>query len=416
MSVTARRGVVRVADPARVLAHRLRCQRLDQRTQEGVLELVTAIGYLPCPGGASPYLSLWTRSPRLDRHLLELEVFDNGALLELPFARHTWVVAPATDAPWVLAAARRGHEQKAAPLRKARLIDDRKAGKIAELVLAALEEGPSGADELRTRLPQPLCVPLGEAGRKAGFPSLFTLVLRELLLDGAVIRRSRERRLDRDGALFALPDRPIPQLDRAEALAALAGRYFRAHAPAPVAGFAHFADCTMSEARAAVADAELVGVSIEEEREPFFLGPEQLAEFETFEPPSPPRLAFVPFRDPAVSALKDLRPLLAPEDRHLAFADWRGRLVPAGGGSWVHQHFILLGGLIAGIWEFDETRRQVRYATIHPLPTRMRRVADAAAQELGAFVAEELGDATFYGGERGETFGRLDEVTAAWSR
>src|SRR5690606_34890725 len=122
---------------------------------------------------------------------------------------------------------------------------------------------------------------------------------------------------------------PIPRdVDRPTALAALAGRYFRAFAPSPASAFAFWADITLGEARAAIADAELATVSVEGAKEPYHLGPEQVEEFLQFDPPVPPRLAFVPFRDPAVSAAKDLRGLLPEAHREKPLADWRGRLVP----------------------------------------------------------------------------------------
>lgn len=415
MGVSARKGVAQAADEAHVLAFRQRVQRLEQRTSESLDELVGAIAYVPTPGGCSPYLALRARSPRYDRRLVDRAAFESAELVDLPFARGTTVLAPTGDAPWVLYAARRSHEQKVKPLVDAGLCDPRRLAKLRDAIVQHLADGGLAADDLRARLAEPLSVPLGELGKKAGFPSLFALALRELQLDGLVLRIHREHRLDRDGFVYALPRRPlVADVDKEEALGALAGRYFRAHPASSAAAFAFWAETTVGEARAAIGRAELASVTVTGMKEPGFVGVEQLEDFLTYEPPVPGRLAFVPFRDPIVSGPKDLRGMLHEPHREIALADWRGRLVPAGGGSNVHHHFVLVGGYIAGLWEYDEDTRRVRYATFASLPTRMRRAAEDMSHELAAAIAQELGQARFYDGERGETFATLDEVVARW--
>lgn len=397
-----------------VRAFRMRCQRLEQRTDEALSSVVRAIGYVAAPGGATPYLALRARSPRFDRRLVDRSVFESEELAVVPFVRGFSVLAPVHDAPWLLAAGLRAHEAKVAPLRRAGLVDPRIRGRLGDAILRLLEEMPLTTDELRARLPVPLSVPLGEQGRKQGFPTHFTLALRELHLDGALVRLARERRLDRDGCVWALPSKPLgPAADRAEALEALAGRYFRAHAPASAAGFAHWADATMGEARAAIAAAGLVEVEIDGQREPWWLGPEQLDAFRSFEPPAGTRVAFVPFRDPAVSGGKDLVELLAPEHASLPFSDWRGRLVAAGGGHLVHHHFLLLAGRVAGLWEYDPSHG-VRLHLLDSLPTRAVRLVEEKASELADWIREELGSACFYDGDRDASLPDLEQTVSAW--
>lgn len=399
-----------------VRAFRMRCQRLDQRTDEPLSEVVRAVGYVAAPGGATPYLSLRARSPRFDRRLVDRAVFDTEALALVPFVRGFSVLAPAHDAPWLLAAGLRAHQAKVAPLRRAGLIDARIRGRLGDAIVRLLEEGPLTTDELRARLPQPLSLPLGDQARKQGFPTHFALALRELHLDGALVRLARERRLDRDGCLWALPSKPLgPAAERAESLEALAGRYFRAFAPASAASFAHWADATKSEARAAIAAAGLAEVLIEGQREPWWLGPEQKQAFLSFEPPAGVRLALVPFRDPAVSGCKDLLELLAPEHASLRLSDWRGRLVPAGGGHLVHHHFLLLAGRIVGLWEYDLETRRVRLRVLESLPTRTVRLAEEKAEEVAGWIREDLGHACFYDGDKDASLPDLEQTVSSWA-
>ncbi len=416
MSAPFRRPCARAFSPAHALAFRLRGQRLDQRTEEPLDEIARAVAYPPAPGGTTPYLALHARAPRYERSLLDHAVFDEQELIELPFARHSTVLAPPADAPVVLAAARKGHDERVQPLVASGLVDAKKRARLAEAIVCALADGPLAADDLRSRLPEPLCVPFGERGRKTGFPSLFTFVLRELQLGGQVLRVQRDRRLDREGYLYALPRRPLAAPEnRPVALALLAARYFRAFAPAHASAFAFWADASLTETRTAIADAGLASVPIDGQKEPALLGPEQVDELHAFVPPVPGRLAFVPFRDPAVSGDRELKGLLPDAHREVKLADWRGRLVPAGGGSAVHQHFLLSGGLITGLWEFDPIDRQVRFATFEPLPSRVKRAAEEIASDLAAWIVQELGSARFYGDERGDGFGRLDQVVASWA-
>lgn len=400
-----------------VRAYRLKCQRLDQRTGENLARVVSSVGYVQVPGGASPYLALKARSPRFTRALVDAAVFETAELAQVPFARGATMLAPTHDAPWLLSVAQRLHETKIASLRRDGLIDDATKAQLGDAVMRLLESGPLRTDEIRARLPESLVVPLGPAARKLGFPTLFGVALRELHLDGLVVWRQRDKRLDSDGFEWALPLRPLgPPADRADALQALAGRYFRAHAPASAAAFAHWAETTISEARAAIAAAELVGVEVEGEREPWWMSADQLDDFLKFEPPTPGRLAFVPFRDPSVTSGKDLFNLLDVEHRLLPLSDWRGRLVAGGGGHLVHHDFLLQGGRVAGIWEYQEDTRRIDWETFAPLSTRTRRLADEMAQELASAISEELGKARFYDGDKEASFPRLDATRLAWAQ
>lgn len=414
---SARRDRAVVTDLATVRAYRLKCQRLEQRTGETIGRVLSSIGYVSVPGGATPYLALKARSPRFTRAFVDAAVFETSDLAQIPFTRGTTVLAPAHDAPWLLSIAHRLHGTKTAPLRQSGLINDTTKGRLCDAIVRLLETGALRTDEIRARLPESLVVPLGAAARKLGFPTLFAVALRELQLDGLVVCQQRDRRLDRDGFEWALPMNPLgPPAERSEALQALAGRYFRAHAPASAAAFAHWAETTIGEARTAIVAAELVSVEVEGEREAWWLGADQLDDFLQFEPPTPERIAFVPFRDPSVNSEKDLVNLLGVEHRDMPLSDWRGRLVAGGGGHLIHHDFLLQGGRIAGIWEYQEDTRRIAWETFEPLSTRARRLADDMAQELASGISEELGSARFYAGEKEASFPSLEATCAAWSR
>ncbi len=414
MSAPARRGLDRAIPRETLLAFRLCSQRLDQRTDEPLGEIARAVGFFATPGGATPYLSLHARAPRHERCAIDHAVFDLHQLLDLPFAHGSTVLAPAADAPFVLGAAARAHQARVKSL-AGEPLDEKKRARLAEAIASALGAGPLTADDLRARLPESLCVPWSERGRKAGIPSLFTFVLRELVVQGAILRVQKDHRLDRESFVYALPPEPLPPPpSRAEALSHLASLYFGAFGPAPAGAFAFWADASMTEARAAMADARLAPVEVEGEKEPHYLPAERVDLLLAFAPPLPGRVAFVPFRDPLIGHDRDLRSLLPAAHREVRLADWRGRLVPAGGGSAVHQHFLVQGGLITGVWEFDAQEKRVRFQTFDPLPTRVHHTLEEAAAELGDWIAHELGAARFYGDDRGDGFGRLDQVVESW--
>jgi hypothetical protein len=413
MSTTARRALRKAISGPDALAFRQRIQRLEQRTEEPLEQLVRAVGY-PIVTGTTPYLALRARAPRLERRVVDHAVYDAGTLVEVPFTRGSSVLAPPDDVAPLLAMAAADHAKRVQALSKEVTLDTKRREKLCEAICAALEGGPLAADELRARLPESLSISFGETGRKAGFPNLFGLVLRDLCCAGHVVRVQRERRLDREAVRYALSTRRWTVPPRAQALRELAERYFALAAPGTATGFAYWADATLTEARSAIQSCGLAEVAIEGWAEPAHLPEGLIDDLLSFDPPFPPRFAFVPFRDPFVSLTRDLRPLLAAEHRDVPLADWRGRVVGAGGGSIVHQHFVLYGGQIAGIWEYDTGSGRVDYAPLAPLATRPKRLADQLAEELAEWIQRELGDARFYGDDRGDGYGRLSEVVASW--
>ncbi len=415
MTTSARRVARKAISWSEALAFRQRLQRLEQRSDESLEELVRNMGFPCVTTGASPYLSLRARSPRVERRSVDQALFETQALVEVPFARGSNVLASPIDAPALLAAARHDHARKVHALEKESRVDPKKRQRLAESIVNALEGGPLAADELRSRLPESLSVAFGEPGRKAGLPSLFALSMRDLICDGLVARQQKECRLDVDGFRYALVPHAPEQLDRDAALKLLAERYFRVAAPATVSGFAFWADATLTEARAALHGCPLAEAQVDGSTEPCFVPQDLVEELAAFEAPFPPRFAFVPFRDPLVSLSRDLRPLLHADHKEVLLADWRGRLVPAGGGSIVHQHFVVHGGAVIGIWEFSAATGRVTYATMSPLATRQKRLADQMADELGEWLSRELGDARFYADDRAEGYGRIEQVVSGWN-
>jgi len=413
MALSARKTLPASVPPSIALAFRQRCQRLDQRSTEPLSDLVGAVAGVACPGGVTPYLALHARSPRVDRRLLDRAVAA-GALLEVPFARGQAMLASPADAPALLGVARRWLDERLRPLREAGAIDERKLSRLCDALHGALAAGPLGPDELRARMPGALCPTLGESARKLGFPSLFSVALHVLCVRGRIVRVPKEGRLDAASCACCLAASPMAEPDRPAALASLAASFFRAHAPAPPAAFAAWADATPAETKDAAAAAGLVSIAVEGEREPWLMPPEQAFEMAQWTPPVPARLAFVPHHDPCLAAAPQVRMLLPEGRRELPLADARGR-VAAGSGP-ARQHWLVQGGRIAGIWEYDRDSRRVRFATVDPLPTRMRRAAEDAADDLASFIASDLGAARFDADDDGEAPGTLDSVVAAWGR
>jgi len=387
MGSTARRVTSHVLTVSQIQAYRQKLQRLEQRTTEALPPLVGAIGWVPTTGGSSPYLALRARAPRWDRHLVDQAVFSTYELAEVPTPTG-FALVPTSEAWLALWAARRAHDRAVASWRTG--VDARKVGKLRQNILGALKAGPASQDELRANEADTLCSPLNAAGRQAGFPTLFALALRELSLDGLVVRRQRAGRLDRATVVLTLPKLPLaaPEVAPSRAIASLVRRYFEAFGIASAGAFARWSGLSPSEAESAIVEAGLQP-ALWEGSTTLFTTEQSRAELAVFTAPVPPRLAFVPYQDPICRSVETCAELLPTgfADTTLG-CDANGRTFPA-------QHPLVIGGRVAGVWRYDVDERKVEYATFVPLPTRMRRAADDAADQLAGFVEDQLDEAGF---------------------
>jgi hypothetical protein len=59
----------------------------------------------------------------------------------------------------------------------------------------------------------------------------------------------------------------------------------------------------------------------------------------------------------------------------------------------VQSRTIIVGGVLAGLWEVDLAKGRVVTAPFRPLAEKTRAIVDAKAEALAAFFADEIGHA-----------------------
>jgi hypothetical protein len=159
-------------------------------------------------------------------------------------------------------------------------------------------------------------------------------------------------------------------LDRDEALARLARRYFSSYGPATIQDLAWWSGLTVSDARAALNSARqsLVRVSA---------GGKELWLADDWEVPAdtPPAHLLPPF-DGYLLGYRDRTAVLDPGDT---------KKVNAGGG--MPRPTILVEGKVVGIWKraFGSNSMEVRAELFHPMEEQKMRALGGAAGRLGAF-------------------------------
>jgi len=173
-------------------------------------------------------------------------------------------------------------------------------------------------------------------------------------------------------AAFALLEEWLPAagpvLQREEALAELATRYFRSHGPATVADFAYWSDLTLADARRGVAVAS--GLLAQRIGELEYWMEADLAETNAA------GVHLLPGFDEYLLGYKDRSAVLASE--HAA------SVVPGGNG--VFKPMIVIDGHIRGTWRREKGELVTEHFT--PLKRAQQKAMAAASQRHAQFLGE----------------------------
>lgn len=349
-------------------------QHLSSSPPTALPDLVTAVGGLPCPVGASAALALVARHALTHRSALDHALFRDRTLALVPGPRgFSWVVS-AANAPAVRAFAVAEHAAREARLAASAGLSSRDLLSTRDAIRAALAK-PRTSDALRDALPREARRDLGEPGRRAGCVTLAGLVLRGMWAVGEVDREPAEGRIDRDPWRFRLDPMPKVVPPAAEAVPRLSLDWIKAHAPVSARAFAAAFGIANSRAVAALKPLKLRAVTIEG------LPGEHLVpeDFTVPEPTDGIAVDLLPVRDPLIDARPDLLGLSAPD---LA----RAGLVRQG----VLAPLILIDGSVVGTWAFDVALSQLRVRPIAPWSAAESAAVDARAAALADFIAREL--------------------------
>jgi hypothetical protein len=226
-----------------IAARRLHAQRLTGEPFTSAVEAVRWLGAVQSQdyGGAKWALGQRTAGA-VERDIDRL--FDEGAILRTHVLRPTWHFVLPDDIRWLLELTGPRIRAGLAARYRQLEIDDGVAARACEAFTSALEGG-----RYLTR-PE-----LGEVLRAAGISpegQRLPHLLSRAELEGLVASGPRRGKQ----LTYALLEERAPKarvLDRPEALAELATRYFRSHGPAQVQDFVWWSGLTVADARSGIA-------------------------------------------------------------------------------------------------------------------------------------------------------------------
>jgi len=356
-------------------------QALDGRLQGAApAAVLRETGWARSVGGVGPYLTLFSRAgtsrDAADRAVEKLEIH------ELPAARGCTYVVPSSDFALALKAGEpfAGGDMKVA----AKLgVTEKEVDKLCEAVIGALAKGPLDPEEIREATGK-ASRSLGEEGKKKGVTTTLPLALGRLQATGDIRRVPVNGRLDQQRYRYAAW-RPNPtakfKLSPETVQTELARRYFMWAGPATVAEFQWFSALGVKAAKAAIEPLKLVPLDGER-----LILPEQLGEFESYQPPKEAQYVLVGCID-AISLLRrDLPSLLDAADAKHKLLKREG----TGAGLLdLPSHGIFDRGRLVGLWEYDQPTQSIAWASFIP----KNRDLVNAVERTEVYVREQLGDA-----------------------
>ena len=300
--------------------------------------------------------------------------FESGEILRTWPMRGTLHVLPGADACWMIehlgARALRGAQAR----RQFLGLAERDADRASDVLGAALAGGRA--------LTRAECVAVLEG---AGIPSAGQRAYHLLWYASqrGVTCVGPQRGTEQTFVLLDEFAPPAAELDRPAALATIAERFVRSHAPVSAHDLARWADLTMGDARAGLAAAEGVVVRSFGGRDLYVT--ESQLDASTDAVPEPSATGALPAR--ALPGFDEL--VLGYKDRtaQLDAADEK-RVVPGGNG--VFAPTLVLDGRVVGIWKRRELTRRVEIVAtpLTSITARDRRRLAAALEEFAAYVGK----------------------------
>jgi hypothetical protein len=296
-------------------------------------------------------------------------LFDEGAILRTHVMRPTWHFVLPEDIRTLLQLTGRKIRQGLAGRYRELEIDDKVGARAGEAFAAALAGG-----RYLTR-PE-----LGEVLRLAGISpegQRLPHLLSQAELDGLIVSGPRHGKQ----FTYALLEERVPKapvLDRTEAMADLARRYFRSHGPAQVQDFAWWSGLTLAESRSGIA---LSGSGLEHqsiEGKGYWFDPEAstavagggaahlLPNFDEYS---------VAYRDRSAMVDAD-RPI---DTGLFAFGSVLGSVL---------ANVVTIGGLVRGSWRRTQVRGGVRVEirTLDHLAPREAAAVEEAGRRMSHFL------------------------------
>ena len=346
----------------------------------------TALGWPRTLGGADSYLPYSARLAGFRREDLD-SAAARGEVRVVPAVRGCIFLVPAADAGvCVRFAASLARKRTLRDLEKAGAAPD-EAARVGAAALDVLADGPRGTDALRKALPAALLRPLGDAGKKVGISSVLPTALRILEFDGR-IRRVPTGGLEAeryDWHVVTDPFAGAPDEDDAVGLAAAMLRLFLAQAgPATLDEFVAWSTAGKRDAKAALERVAPVAVRVEGWGEGWAL-PEHAAALADVRPADPDVVALISGYDPYVQLRASMAPLADAAHHNRPMPEWSGRAHRLADANSAETRLVVIGGAIAGVWDWDVDAREVVWATWAPGP---RETIAREAERVAALFGE----------------------------
>ena len=345
-------------------------------------EVLQRAGWARSVGGVSPYLTLFSRGgitrEQADSDAAKLKIY------ELPSARGCTYVLPAPDFALGLAAGQGFDSDMKAAIKLG--VTQKEIAKLCDAVVAALEKGPLGTEEIREAAGKAVRN-LGEEGKKKGVSTTLPLALGELQASGDIRRVPINRRFDQQRYQYALW-RPNPlrgfKLSPEQVQTELARAYFSWIGPASAGDFQTFAGLGVKAAQAVLQPMKLEAVEIAPGDTRLLL-PQHRAEFDAFKPPKEPRYSLLGSIDSLFLARNDFKSALEPNDVASKFL--------AGSQTDLPSHAIVDRGRLIGLWEYDQATESIAWVSF----VKKDKALQEAVTRTENFVRHQLGDARSFG-------------------
>ena len=358
-------------------------------------EAVEKAGLVRTLGGVDVYLAVRARVAGLERAQMD-EAVERCDLQVVPAVRGCIYLVPHSEVPWTLRIAgllsrrRREREHDKAGIRTGELDE------IAEAVLATLgEKGPLTTSSLRRALPEGLVRSLGDGGKKVGISSPLPPALRQLEFDGRIERTLEGGKLDTERYLWRVAEvNPFDQVELPEGptqiYAHFAELYLRTAGIGTTGELATWAGIGKRDAGKALATLDTVAVEVSDVPGGH-LALEATADL-LCNGGRTGGASLLPFEDNLIQFQGGAAPLVDPTYHDVVVPLW-GRGKPSALGDARHMSFrsIALDGRIVGFWEYDPDQQWVVTTCFERPSGANRREVEAAAEDVGAFIRDQLG-------------------------
>jgi len=357
---------------------------------KSIEDCVKTAGWLTASGAPTPYLSVRARMPGTSRAEIDRFVMDGTRAIEIPgLAGRPHLVVPIADMPVLLSLHALSYRAQLAKALAKDGVTEASLRAVASQVVSALDECPLSMSDLREAVTR----------RDAGI--LLRIALSDLMLRGIIRRFPSNGQLNSTDYQFELrhpDDRPEigGDNDRAAIIANAVDLVLKHQGPMTIDEVCFWGDLTKGAARQALETIGAEAVSVSgwtTDKNPAWLRSADIAKWKSFKPESHDRIAFLPYRDPFMHLRRTPKVLTTATNVRVLDSVY-DKQVPKSidAVTELDHHVIAHGNQLAGIWEYDPKANAVVTNLWQPAAKLRRRVADAA-DDLTAFIRDELGDA-----------------------